>query len=179
MDNIPIDVVRLADSSDEPYNKYKKTNEDRLNANFRRLKEVSEQNESDVAKHEAELQNLLKIGATFAPTPSGVTLANSTMTTVVSQALTVGLWIVSYRVRFPANATGLRKALASLSQNSSTSIGLMCDDERQAVSGDWTYCAATFLRRTTANETIYINASQNSGASMSSVIGRLQAVRIG
>lgn len=43
MDNIPIDVVRLADSSDEPYNKYKKTNEDRLNANFRRLKEVSEQ----------------------------------------------------------------------------------------------------------------------------------------
>ena len=129
---------------------------------------------------EAGIEKLNGIGTTHTPTPSGVTLANSTITTVVSQTLTTGLWLVSYRVRFPSNATGLRKSLASLTQNSSTSIGMMCDDERQAVSGDWTYCAATFLRRTTAaSETIYINASQNSGASMSNVVGRLQAVRIG
>jgi len=79
MDNIPIDVVRLADSSDEPYNKYKKTNEDRLNANFRRLKEASEQNESDVAKHEAALRKLLT--ATSTTPTSSHTITQATVNT--------------------------------------------------------------------------------------------------
>lgn len=69
MDNIPIDVVRLADSSDEPYNKYKKTNEDRLNANFRRLKEVSEQLGESTEQLEDDTSKLL--------TPKAKTVTNS------------------------------------------------------------------------------------------------------
>lgn len=74
MDNIPIDVVRLADSSDEPYNKYKKTNEDRLNANFRRLKEVSEQLGESTEQLEDDTSKLL--------TPQTLTVTNSYVATV-------------------------------------------------------------------------------------------------
>lgn len=99
----------------------------------------------------------------YAPAKS---VATGTNTNLCSVSLEAGTWIVTAGVRFPANATGLRRmniATASGSPNADVQV--------PAVSGGSTQMAYTVILSPTSTTTYYLNCYHNAGTTLNLVAG--------
>ena len=109
---------------------------------------------------------------------STTSLATSTWLSLASMTLEPGIWLLFANARFASNATGIRKMFLSTTQDSSSSsLGVIFNDFRNPVSGDYTYVSVNGTYAVTSNTTIYLNCWQSSGSSLATY-GRLYAVRI-
>ena len=122
--------------------------------------------------------DLSRTGLTATTAPGGVSVATATWKSTASITLAPGKWQINVNARFASNATGIRKLVVNKTADSDTNdLGLICNDIRGAVNGDFTYCQASFILSVSSSTTIYCNNYQNSGSSMN-VYGRMYAIRI-
>lgn len=190
---IALDVVKLGRTHDEEATRFLKSNEQRLNENFRRLKEATESIMADFTDvyRKSEVDTLLsakadvitnygdlsQTGNRISNEPSAVSVASGSFTTVAQVTLTAGRWILIGAIRFASNATGFRRGQFANTADSDSSIGIAANDSRNAVNGGYTYCNFSATYVATGSPVIYLNAYQNSGSSLSCA-GRLYAYRL-
>ena len=119
--------------------------------------------------------------AEFYGHPQGASLSNYSLASGTSWVrvgqitLPKGVWLIRVGVAFPANATGRR--MITLSNSSATAGGGIDTESAQAVNGYNTNLQIVTFRVLTASTTLYINAVQNSGSTLSLTI-RYTAWRI-
>lgn len=90
------------------------------------------------------------------------TVNNNTNTNLTSISLEAGTWVITAGVRFPSNATGLRRLNVTTSSGSANA-----DVQLMAVNGGSTQLAYTLIVSPTATTTYYLNCYQNSGSNLS------------
>lgn len=90
------------------------------------------------------------------------TVNNNTNTNLTSISLEAGTWVITAGVRFPSNATGLRRMNVATSSGSANA-----DVQLMAVNGGSTQLAYTLIVSPTATTTYYLNCYQNSGSNLS------------
>ena len=111
-------------------------------------------------------------------TPSAVNVATSTYTDVASVTLGVGKWILLLSIRFAKNATGYRYCrLSSTSGNSGSNFSMSANDMRPAFADEVTFTKSFDLVTNSAQRTLYLQAWQNSGSTLS-CLGRIIAIQI-
>lgn len=117
----------------------------------------------------------------------GVTATVSDSTTnwtafKVSPTLTAGhRYFVTYAVEFSANSTGMRVSRVEIANEGGTysSVGMISNDRRAAISGYSTYLRAAFWIQPSSNDrTLSFEALQNSGSDLSATL-RYQIIDIG
>lgn len=90
------------------------------------------------------------------------TVNNNTNTNLTSISLEAGTWVITAGVRFPSNATGLRRLNVTTSSGSANA-----DVQLMAVNGGSTQLAYTLVVTPSATTTYYLNCYQNSGSNLS------------
>lgn len=123
------------------------------------------------------LGDLSQTGLVSKVDEEAVSVATSTWTDVASITLGAGRWLIWYTVRFNSNATGRRQSVLSDSSGGGSAISIQMTNACNAVDGTHTYLKAMDFRNLSASTTMYLQAWQNSGSSLS-VVGRLYAVRL-
>ena len=106
------------------------------------------------------------IGTVKVANAAAKTVNNNTNTNLTSISLEAGTWVVTGGVRFPANATGLRRMNIATSSGSANA-----DVQTPAVNGGSTQLAYTVVLSPTATTTYYLNCYQNSGSNLSLIAG--------
>lgn len=110
--------------------------------------------------------------------PSGVSVANASWETTAEITLGRGIWILSGYIQFNSNATGIRSAVLSASQDSGTSTRNMSSDTSPAMtSGNSTKLHFVDVYQIASETTYYLNAYQNCGSALT-IYGRLTAIKI-
>lgn len=94
------------------------------------------------------------------------TVNNNSNTNLTSISLEAGTWVVTAGVRFPSNASGLRRMNIATASGSANA-----DVQTPAASGGSTQLAYTVILSPTSTTTYYLNCYQNSGTNMSLVAG--------
>lgn len=97
---------------------------------------------------------------------SAKSVATGTNTNLCSVSLEAGTWIVTAGVRFPANATGLRRMNISTASGSANA-----DVQMPAASGGSTQMAYTVILSPTSTTTYYLNCYHNAGTTLNLVAG--------
>ena len=120
------------------------------------------------------------IGTVKSAYASAKSVATATNTNLTSISLEAGTWVVTGGVRFPNNATGLRRMNISTSSASE-----WADVQLPAASGGSTQLAYTVIVSPSATTTYYLNCYHNAGSALSLIAGGgenganfLRAVRI-
>lgn len=123
--------------------------------------------------------DLSKTGNRLVTNPSAVSVATSTWKTVASLAFTTGVWVVFGTTQWESNSTGRRRAILSTLQDSSDNYSLMTSMEIKALNDGSanTYVNFASVISLSSSTTLYMNAWQNSGSTLSTT-GRFYAVRI-
>lgn len=112
-----------------------------------------------------DITKLCNYGAVQTLSPTVSLSSGTTWQNVKSFDLTPGLWVIEIAARFSTNASGYR-ALNVSSTSGGSAISYLTQDIRAAVPGTFTYMKLTATYRSATNSTLYINAQQNSGASL-------------
>lgn len=102
------------------------------------------------------------IGTVKVANAAATTVNNNTNTNLTSLSLEAGTWVITAGVRFPSNATGLRRMNVATSSGSANA-----DVQLMAVNGGSTQLAYTLIVSPTATTTYYLNCYQNSGSNLS------------
>lgn len=102
------------------------------------------------------------IGTVKVAYAAATTVNNNTNTNLTSLSLEAGTWVITAGVRFPSNATGLRRMNVATSSGSANA-----DVQLMAVNGGSTQLAYTLIVSPTATTTYYLNCYQNSGSNLS------------
>lgn len=191
---IALDVVKFGKTADEESTRFMRSNEMRLNENFRKLKEVSESIMADFGDYypKSEVDTLLsvkadrltqygdlsKTGERYYPTPSAVSVPTSTFTDVASVTLGVGVWVLIAKIRFAKNGTGYRyQRLSTTAGSSGSNFSMAMNDSVVAFADDYVFTQGVDLAVATTEKTYYLKAWQNSGGNLDCT-GRLIAIRI-
>ena len=106
-------------------------------------------------------------------------VASGTGTAICSVTLDAGVWSISGHVQFAANGTGLRNINLSTSSGSNTDAVNAQTGARSpnCGSGNKVFLSTTWNTQRSATTTVYLNAYQDSGSSLSCT-GYIRAVRI-
>ncbi len=191
---IALDIVKFGRTHDEEATRFLKSNEQRLNENFRRLKEATEEIMADFSDYypKSEVDTLLsakadvitsygdlsKTGERQYPTPSAVSVPDSTYTDVASVTLGAGVWVLIAKIRFAKNGTGYRyQRLSTTAGSSGSNFSLAMNDTVVAFADDIVYTQGVDLVVATTEKTYYLKAWQNSGSALSCT-GRIVPIRI-
>ena len=110
-------------------------------------------------------------------TPNGVSVSSGGWKTIAQITFTRGIWIVSAFAQFNSNATGIRRAIFSETQDDETAYRSMSHDNQVAVNGALTFCRFVDIYEISSSKTFYLNAYQNSGSDLT-VYGRIYAIKI-
>lgn len=110
-------------------------------------------------------------------TPNGVSVSSGGWKTIAQITFTRGIWIVSAFAQFNSNATGIRRAIFSETQDDETAYRSMSHDNQVAVNGALTFCRFVDIYEISSSKTFYLNAYQNSGSALT-VYGRIYAIKI-
>lgn len=122
--------------------------------------------------------DLSHTGETQYIAPANVSIATGTWTTVASVTLATGTWLLMYVGAFGTNSTGVRRMLlATSADSSSTSVGAISEDNRNALVGLSTSLQNVFYYKATSQTTLYLNVWQNSGSTLTG-FGRIRTLRI-
>lgn len=112
------------------------------------------------------LGNLTDTGSVIGDSPSGIPLASGSYVSIAKVTLPAGTWVVTFGCAFSTNSTGYRKLVLSATQNSPTNYQRGSNASVNAVSGEYTFMGTTAVIVLTTNTTLYLNAYQNSGSSL-------------
>lgn len=118
------------------------------------------------------------LGSYVSTIPDSSSLTSGSWVSKANVNLGVGMWVVFAGASFSTNATGIRGAMLSKTQNSGTTAYASGTAIRSnAVSGYTSYASFTAVLEVTEAGTIYLNIFQNSGSSLT-VYPFIKAVRI-
>ena len=114
----------------------------------------------------------------YRPYKDGGTVAvpSGSWTSLCSLELTAGRWLVYATGRFDSSNGTIRAVRVGTTANTSSST-VQFSDARVPISGSQTFCKSMDMVLPTVTTTYYLNAYQDSGASLNAV-GRLYAVQI-
>lgn len=122
--------------------------------------------------------DLSQTGESQYPTPSAVSVPDSTHTDVASVTLGAGIWLMATKIRFAKNGTGYRyQRLSTTAGSSGSNFSLIMNDTAPALADDTTYTQGVDLIVAATEKTYYLKAWQNSGGNLSCT-GRIAAIRI-
>lgn len=116
-------------------------------------------------------------GAVTIVEPTSSSLANASWVTKANVTLPAGTYMIEYGCAFSANNTGIRRCCLSSTQNSDAAYVRGAGDSINAVQGTLTYTSGTAIITLSTQRTLYMNARQNSGSSLT-VYPWIRAVRI-
>ena len=116
-------------------------------------------------------------GAVTIVEPTSSSLTNAAWVTKANVTLPAGTYMIEYGCAFSANNTGIRRCCLSPTQNSDAAYVRGAGDSKNAVQGTLTYTSGTAIITLSTQRTLYMNARQNSGSSLT-VYPWIRAVRI-
>lgn len=116
-------------------------------------------------------------GAVTIVEPTSSSLTNASWVTKANVTLPAGTYMIEYGCAFSANNTGIRRCCLSSTQNSDAAYVRGAGDSKNAVQGSLTYTSGTAIITLSTQRTLYMNARQNSGSSLT-VYPWIRAVRI-
>jgi phage minor structural protein len=116
-------------------------------------------------------------GAVTIVEPTSSSLANASWVTKANVTLPAGTYMIEYGCAFSANNTGIRRCGLSPTQNSDAAFVRGAGDSKNAVQGTLTYTSGTAIITLSTQRTLYMNARQDSGSSLT-VYPWIRAVRI-
>lgn len=116
-------------------------------------------------------------GAVTIVEPTSSSLTNASWVTKANVTLPAGTYMIEYGCAFSANNTGIRRCCLSSTQNSDAAYVRGAGDSKNAVQGTLTYTSGTAIITLSTQRTLYMNARQNSGSSLT-VYPWIRAVRI-
>lgn len=108
-----------------------------------------------------------------------VSVASGTGTAICSVTLDPGTYIIEGNLAYQTNATGRRIATLSVTAGNATSASILSQTgvEVPATGGGYTALHTTWMTKRTAQTTVYLNAYQDSGSTISAT-GYIRAMRI-
>ncbi len=179
MQDIVLDNIKFPTGEERDGARFRQIQEERLNRNFRRLQEDADETHKNIDTRLSSVEeylfaNPLKV---LYVSPSGVSVSNNSWKTIASFTLEKGIWLVTAFAQFNKNATGIRCAVLSRTQDSDSAIRSMSRDNQVAVNGDLSYCRFVDIYEISSPETFYLNSYQNSGSAITTY-GRVYAVRL-
>ncbi len=118
------------------------------------------------------------LGTIVSYTPAAVSIASgSNYKSAGNFTLSAGTWIVVVYGRYDSNATGFRRMQVFTDSTLATSVGLVGEEDYNAVNGTYTTCRSVFITKINADTTYYVGAWQTSGSALSLQV-RAYAVRV-
>ena len=115
--------------------------------------------------NEVDITKLCNFGSVQTLSPTQTLTSGTAWQNIMSFNLTPGLWFIEISARFSSNANGYRGINVATASGGSAQTYLL-QDLQAAVDGTMTYCKISATYRTASAVTRYINAVQNSGASL-------------
>ena len=113
-------------------------------------------------------------------TGSTVSLASNTATTIAEVTLSKGSYFLTGACRFSTNSSGYRTLLFSASGNSTSAFDRFAVERVGASQDNNTYLQITWPVEITADgTTIYLNATQSSGSTLTADSNGIKVVRVG
>lgn len=112
-----------------------------------------------------DITKLCNYGVVETLSPTVTLTSGTTWQNVKSIDLGPGLWLIEVAARFSTNSSGYR-ALNISSSSGGSAISYLTQDIRAAVPGTFTYAKISATYRSATSSTLYINAQQNSGSSL-------------
>jgi len=116
------------------------------------------------------------IGGVEPASTDSVNIAHYTNTNICSVSLSPGIWLITGRIRFETNTTGLRTA--KISTVSADTSSVISTTTMPAFSNMWTHVTAIRCLSLASQTTVYLVGWQNSGATLE-CNGEMECTRIG
>lgn len=116
------------------------------------------------------------VGLQKTESASGMDIAHYTNTNICSVTLSPGIWLVTGRIRFETNATGVRTA--KLSTTSADTSSVISTTSMPGFSNMWTHVTSIRCFSLAKQTTIYLVGWQNSGATLE-CNGEVEVTKIG
>jgi len=111
---------------------------------------------------------------------SSTSLANNTVATIAEVTLNKGIYLLTGSCRYSANASGYRTLLFSASGNSASAFDRFAVERVGASQDNNTYLQITWPVEITADgTTIYLNATQSSGSTLTADSNGIKVMRVG
>lgn len=117
------------------------------------------------------------IGKRFIVQPDAISIQSGSWTSVSSVQLESGIYVIVFGCSFAQNSTGIRRVNISENQNSSNAQVRGASSSFPAINGAPTYASATTILTISNDTTLYVNAYQSSGSSLS-VTPWIRAVKL-